>query len=409
MLSQKTIEIVKSTAPVLADKGVEITTFFYKKLFENHPELLNIFNHANQSKGRQQTALANTVYAAATYIDQLEVLLPAVKQIAHKHRSLQVKPEHYPIVGEHLLLAIKEVLGDAATEEILHAWGEAYGVIAQVFIDVEQEMYQEAEKANAGWSDFKEFEVVRKEEESSVITSFYLKPADGSKVSLHKPGQYITIRVSIPGEEYLLNRQYSLSDAPTEEFYRISVKREAEFTPEGKVSNYLHDHVNVGDKLELTVPAGDFTLDTGNDPVYLISGGVGITPMLSMLKAIAQTKPSRPTTFLHASKNGKVHAFYDEVKNSMETLQKGEAIFVYENPTEEDRSFQKFHFDGYVTEEMIKELHAEPEAIFYVCGPVPFMRAILTHLENIGVPAEKINYEFFGPAMDLKQKESVGV
>ena len=89
-------------------------------MFETHPQLLNIFNQANQQKGRQQTALANTVYAAAQYIDQLEVLLPAVKQIAHKHRSLVVKPEHYPIVGEHLLKAIKEVLGDAATDGVKH-------------------------------------------------------------------------------------------------------------------------------------------------------------------------------------------------------------------------------------------------------------------------------------------------
>ncbi|NQD67191.1 nitric oxide dioxygenase, partial [Bacillus haikouensis] len=135
MLSQKTIDIVKSTAPVLEVKGTEITSVFYKNLFAAHPELLNIFNHVNQKKGRQQTALANTVYAAAQHIDQLEALLPAVKQIAHKHRSLGVKPEHYPIVGEHLLGAIKEVLGDAATDEIIQAWADAYGVIAGVFID----------------------------------------------------------------------------------------------------------------------------------------------------------------------------------------------------------------------------------------------------------------------------------
>src|SRR5690606_33534418 len=142
--SQQTIDIVKSTVPVLEKHGKDITTHFYRIMFEAHPELLNIFNHANQEKGRQQTALANTVYAAGKYIDQLEVLVPAVKQIAHKHRSLGVKPEHYPIVGEYLLKAIKDVLGDAATDDIINAWGEAYGVIAQVFIDTEKEMYQQA-------------------------------------------------------------------------------------------------------------------------------------------------------------------------------------------------------------------------------------------------------------------------
>ncbi|KRG12662.1 dihydropteridine reductase, partial [Lederbergia galactosidilytica] len=170
-LSQKTIEIVKSTAPVLETHGVNITSVFYKNMFTNHPELLNIFNHANQSQGRQQTALANMVYAAAKNIDQLEAILPAVQQVAFKHRGLGVKPEHYPIVGEHLLQAIKEVLGDAATDEVIEAWAEAYGVIAQAFIGIEEEMYDEAEKQAGGWKDFKPFKVIDKIPESEVITS----------------------------------------------------------------------------------------------------------------------------------------------------------------------------------------------------------------------------------------------
>ncbi|WP_078381595.1 NO-inducible flavohemoprotein [Sutcliffiella halmapala] len=409
MLSQKTIKIVKATAPVLAEKGLEITTHFYKRLFENHPELLNIFNHANQTKGRQQTALANTIYAAATYIDQLEVLLPAVKQIAHKHRSLQVKPEHYPIVGQHLLLAIKEVLGEAATEDIIEAWGEAYGVIAQVFIDVEKEMYTEAENSNNAWENFKSFKVVKKEIESSVITSFYLKPTDGTNVPAFTPGQYITIRLSIPGEQYLLNRQYSLSDTPNGEYYRISVKKEViDNLPEGKVSNYLHNHLNIGDELELTAPAGDFTLQMKvAEPVYLISGGVGITPMLSMLKTIAITQPNRSTTFIHAAKNGMMHAFSKEVTESIEKIKDGKTVLVYETPTNEDRASKKFQFEGFITEEILKGLQVEASSLFYVCGPVPFMQAVVSHLENIGVPKEKIHYEFFGPAMELKQKETV--
>ncbi len=202
MLSQKTIEIIKSTVPVLEVKGTEITTVFYKNLFTNHPELLNIFNHANQQKGRQQTALANTVLAAATYIDKLETIIPVVKQIAQKHRSLLVKPEHYPIVGEHLLGAIKEVLGEAATEEIICAWADAYGVIADVFINIEKEMYDNAATQKGGWAEFKEFKVIEKVKESDVITSFYLVPNDNSVVPTFKAGQYITVRSKVPGENF---------------------------------------------------------------------------------------------------------------------------------------------------------------------------------------------------------------
>ena len=181
MLKQQTIDIIKSTVPVLEVHGVEITKTFYANLFRDNPSLLNIFNHTNQVKGRQQTALANTVLAAAVHIDHLEAIVPAVVQIAHKHRSLGILPEHYEIVGIYLLKAIKEVLGDAATDEIIGAWAEAYGVIADVFISVEEDLYKQTENIG-GWRLFKEFKIVRKEMESDLITSFYLAPVDGEKL-----------------------------------------------------------------------------------------------------------------------------------------------------------------------------------------------------------------------------------
>ncbi|RIW32294.1 NO-inducible flavohemoprotein [Bacillus salacetis] len=403
MLAQKTIEIIKSTAPVLEVKGTEITSLFYKRMFENHPELLNIFNHVNQKKGRQQTALANTVYAAAQNIDRLEALLPAVKQIAHKHRSLGIKPEQYPIVGEYLLKAIKEVLGDEATEEILEAWGAAYGVIAQVFIDVEEGMYQEAASQEAGWRDFKNFTVVKKEVESSLITSFYLQPEDGKMVPDFLPGQYITIRTAIPGEEYLFNRQYSLSSAPNKEYFRISVKREAEHSPEGKVSNYLHDSVSEGAVIEVSAPAGDFHLDVNDhSPVTLISGGVGITPMFSMLEALAKNTPSRPALFIHASRNEEVHAFKKNVAELMEVLDNGRAFFAYEKPV---NAGTLCDHRGYIDTAVLDGL-VDRDSIFYVCGPAPFMKAVISSLMSIGIPEDKICYEFFGPAMKFQLQEA---
>ena len=158
MLTQSQIDIVKSTVPVLEQHGNDITKVFYTNMFNDHPELLDIFNKTNQSQGRQQTALATTVLAAAKHIEQLAVLLPQVTQISHKHRALQIQPEHYPIVGKHLLRAIKQVLGDAATDEIMTAWEAAYAEIAKVFINVEQTMYRQAE-----WQGFQPFKVVKKQ------------------------------------------------------------------------------------------------------------------------------------------------------------------------------------------------------------------------------------------------------
>lgn len=405
MLNQKTIEIIKSTVPVLEVHGTAITKRFYQRMFANHPELLNVFNHANQKQGRQQTALANAVYAAALHIDHLENILPVVKQIGHKHRSLGIKPEHYPIVGENLLGAIKEVLGDAATDEIIQAWAEAYGVIADAFISVEAEMYDKAEGQPGGWADFREFVVQRKVKESDVITSFYLVPKDGKEIASYEPGQYISVKMDIPGEEYTHIRQYSLSDAPGNPYYRISVKREdaIDDKPAGKVSVYLWEHVNEGDTLLLSAPAGDFTLDQQDDrPVVLISGGVGLTPMMSMLKTLVKTAPNRPVTFIHAARNGNVHAMRDSVEELAALHPQVKAFWCYEKPTEQDRAAQAFHKEGYIDLPWLQSIIADKNASFYFCGPVPFMKTINRALKEWGVPAQDIHFEFFGPAGTLE-------
>lgn len=404
-LDEKTIKIIKSTVPVLAEHGVAITTHFYQTMFKNNPELLHIFNHANQKKGRQPQALAASIYAAAEYIDNLEAILPVVKQIAHKHRSLNIKAEHYPIVGENLLIAIKEVLGDAATDEIIDAWGKAYGAIAGVFIQVEKEMYDEAESQKGGWKEYRNFVVDQKVVESDVITSFYLKPQDSGAIADFLPGQYISVRCTIPGHEYTHIRQYSLSDAPGKEYYRISVKREAGIngTPDGVVSNYLHDQVSVGDVLEITAPAGDFTLNMDSErPVVLLSGGVGLTPMVSMVNTIVASQPNRKVTFIHAAQNSKVQAMREHVLNLAETYANVESFVCYDGPTSEDVACKNFDKEGYVDLEWLQKVVATNDAEFYFCGPIPFMKNINKYLKEMGVAAENIHFEFFGPASDLE-------
>lgn len=406
MLSTKTIEVVKSTVPVLEQHGQTITKQFYKLLFTNNPELLNIFNHANQKQGRQQTALANAVYAAAAHIDRLETILPVVKQIAHKHRSLGIKPEHYPIVGENLINSIKIVLGEAATDEIIDAWKEAYNEIANVFIQVENEMYEEAENASGGWKDFRKFIVMKKVKESDVITSFYLKPADGKLIADFLPGQYISARVQIPGEKNTHIRQYSLSDSPGKDYYRISVKREDAMgdKPAGKVSNYLHSDVYEGDKLEISAPAGDFKLDTKSEkPVVLISGGVGLTPLISMLNFLVEKAPHRKTIFIHAAINSHYHAMREDVENITTNNRNTKSYICYDSPTTEDRSQNNFNREGYLTLEWLKEIVDDKNSDYYFCGPIPFMRAVYGALEQWGVPEQNIHYEFFGPASELKE------
>ncbi|GEK33428.1 NO-inducible flavohemoprotein [Kurthia sibirica] len=388
MLSQQSMNIVKSTAPILEVHGVTITKTFYKNLFEAHPALLNIFNHANQEKGRQQTALANTVYAAAVHIEKLEAIIPVVKQIAQKHRSLGVLPEHYPIVGEFLLRAIKEVLGDAATDDIIAAWGEAYGVIADVFIAEEQLLYEEAEQQEGGFKGFKDFTIIDRQQENDEIVSFYLQPSDDSKLAAYLPGQYITVQVKIPNEQYTMNRQYSLSKSFDGKSYRISVKRDNKNTPAGKVSNLLHDHLQIGDQLALSAPAGWFTFETTDKPVTFIAGGIGVTPFISMFKNAVDNSSSATVKLIHSVNNATDQLFVQDL--SIIAASSEQSTYTSKLTAQDgqiDRTYlaQQVNING----------------IVYVCGPVGFMQMINKELVALGMTAENIRYEFFGPAMNI--------
>ncbi|KAK5582295.1 hypothetical protein RB653_003878 [Dictyostelium firmibasis] len=395
-LSQKSIQIIKSTVPVLEVHGVTITTTFYRNMFKANPQLLNIFNHSNQREGKQQNALANTVLQAAIHIDKLNELNLA--PIFHKHVALGVLPEHYPIVGSNLLGAIKEVLKDAATEDILGAWGEAYGVIANAFIDAEAALYKVTEEQIGGWRDTREFIVDKKVDESSNITSFYFKPVDGKSIATYIPGQYITIKVPLTlesGEQRTHIRHYSLSDTPSEQYYRISVKKEnalKESDPNGVVSNHLHANVKVGDKVLLSPPAGDYVVDQlATNPILLISGGVGITPLLSMAKATLVKQPEREITFVHSSKNKQFQPF----SNELSQLEKSNKVKV-----------STIHSDteGHITKDKLSTL-IDPSQIknskVYICGPVSFMSTINKQLNELGFPKENISYEIFGPLTNV--------
>ncbi|MTH55749.1 NO-inducible flavohemoprotein [Bacillus mangrovi] len=391
MLSEKTVSLIQSTVPVLARHGETITTVFYQNLFRDHPELLNLFNQSNQKEGRQQKALAQTLIAAAANIRQLDALLPAVRQIAHKHRSLGVQKEHYPIVGEYLLKAMREVLGSGANEEVLAAWQEAYGVIADVFIQEEAALYEQAEGGVGGWKGFIPLRIANKVKESSEITSFYLTPAlPNENLPAFQPGQYITIKVKPAGEAIWHHRQYSLSNAPGSSQLRISVKREEH----GVVSAHLHRDLNIGDCIEASAPAGEFVLDEKSDaPVTFISGGVGVTPLVGMLNSLAGSQ--RQIHWIHSARSEEVHAFREETDSLIDQLPNGSIDVFYGNT------------QGRITDSMLKQILKTDKGDYYLCGPVPFMAAMIRALEILGIPEDRIHHEFFGPAVPVEAGEAV--
>ncbi|HRH17300.1 MAG TPA: NO-inducible flavohemoprotein, partial [Aquabacterium sp.] len=313
MLAPSIRRLVKGTAPVLKEHGVALTRHFYARMFEHNPELKPIFNQGHQGSGSQQQALAMAVAAYAEHIDDASVLAPVLTRIAHKHVSLGIRAEHYPIVGQHLLASIREVLGaEAATDELIAAWAAAYGQLADALMAQESGLYAEAASQTGGWTGWRGFRVVRKRLESEEIMSLHLLPADGGGVPLYRPGQYTSVRVFVPALGMVQPRQYSLSAAPGDKTLRISVKRESagDLSPAGWVSNVLHDGVNEGDLLDLAPPMGEFFLhEERSTPVVLISGGVGVTPMMAMLDHLLQQGSSREIRFIHACRHGGTHAF----------------------------------------------------------------------------------------------------
>ncbi len=399
MLTQKTRDIVKATAPVLAEQGYAIIQHFYKSLLSAHPELKNVFNMAHQEQGQQQQALARAVYSYAANIDDPQSLVAVLKNIANKHASLGVRPEQYPIVGEHLLGAIKEVLGAAASEEIISAWAQAYGNLADILMGMESELYERSADQPGGWTGWRSFVVREKRPESDVITSFILEPVDGKPVANFEPGQYLGIAVQVPALGLQQIRQYSLSDVPNGRSYRISVKREDGGTqpPPGYVSCLLHDHVNVGDEVRLAAPYGNFYIDVqATTPIVLISGGVGLTPMISMLKKALQDPP-RQVVFVHGARNSAVQAMRDRLRDAARENDNFELIVFYNEPLADDVQGRDFDYPGLVDVKLISKHILLPDADYYICGPIPFMRMQHDALENLGVPEARIHYEVFGP------------
>ena len=398
-LSPATVALIKATVPALEAHGLAITRRMYERLFQNL-EMRDLFNQSHHGEtGSQPKALAQAVLAYARNIDNLSVLAGAVERIAQKHVALNILPEHYPHVADALLGAIGDILGDAATAEICAAWGEAYWFLAEILIGREAAIYRDLASEAGGWNGWRDFVVRSVTPESETIRSFVLVPADGGPVLRHKPGQYLGFLFDVPGHG-ILKRNYSISSAPNGQSYRITVKRD------GIVSAWLHDEVKPGTVLRLAPPAGEFFLDgEGTGPVVLVSGGVGLTPMMSMLETLAAGGGDRPVWYVHGTLNRRVHAMGERARALAAS---GGAIRVetfYDAPGAADRPGVDYDRSGRITAEWLVANTPRAEATYYLCGPKPFLRDIVNGLLRAGVLAERIRYEFFGPADELIEDE----
>ena len=412
MLTERQKELVKATVPVLQENGVALTDYFYKRMLKNNPDLKETFNMGHQRSGAQAKALAGAVLAYAENIDHPQVLAPVIELVCHKHVSLNIQAPDYDIVGENLLHSISEVLNIPMDDELIAAWGAAYQQLAEIFIATEQKLYEEHTQTNGSWTGWRNFVVDKKVRESAEITSFYLVPQDGQALPPYKPGQYVTLRVEVPALGIKQPRQYSLSSSPADNYLRISVKREdprvAGQDP-GYVSSTLHNAIQQGDVVELSAPTGNFYLLNPDAINVLISAGVGLTPMISMVNhllaehADPQRSPSaaagethkKDIFFIHAARNSQAQALREELANLAMQNSNLHLFFAWEEVQENEIAGRDYHQQGRLNLEALPAGWLPKEADYYLCGPAPFMQEQHQALIRLGIPPEKIFSEAF--------------
>jgi nitric oxide dioxygenase len=400
VLSDRSRPVIEATLPVVADHIQEIAGRFYEHLFGQHPELFDgVFNRGNQAEKSQQMALAGSVAVFASSLIKVPEQLPEhlLSRIAHKHASLGITPAQYDVVHDNLFWAIVDVLGDAVTPEVAAAWDEVYWLMAYALINQERGLYSaRGVRPETVW---REWEVADRYRETEDVVTFRMRRTDDRLVRTSLPGQYVTVQVPMP-DGVRQPRQYSLTRADDGEHRQFSVKRvRGGGKPDGEVSNYLCDHVHVGDRLTMSLPFGDVVLDDSR-PVVFASAGIGITPMAGMLSHLTAARSRLPIMLLHADADEQSFALRRQVLADVRSLPGGTAHVWYEHGAN-----TTLPVDVHPGIMNLDDVRLPDGAAYYLCGPLPFMQGIRNVLIDRGVPARDIQYEVFGP--DLWQADFV--
>jgi nitric oxide dioxygenase len=402
MLSDNARSVVEATLPVLDEHIEKIADSFYRHLFETHPELLDgVFNRGNQAQGTQKVALAGSITAFAAALVNTPDQLPEhlLARVGHKHASLGVKPEQYQIVHDSLMWAIKDVLADAVTPQIAAGWDEVYWLMAYTLMHIERGIYSaRGVRPRTVWRQWK---VRQKIPETDDVMTFVVERTGDRLVKSSLPGQYVTVQLPLP-DGTRQPRQYSLSRADDGRSRQFTVKRvHGAGKPEGQCSTMLHDTVSVGDILTMSVPFGAVTLDDdAGRPLVFASGGIGITPMAGMLSHLAAAESRLPIVLLHADYNEESFALRNQVLADIAALPNASVYLWFSELGRQRRPPVQEVFRGLMD---ISQVSLPDNAVYHLCGPVPFMQGIRNALIKGGVSPCDIQYEVFGP--DLWQAD----
>ncbi|BFU44829.1 FAD-binding oxidoreductase [Krasilnikovia sp. MM14-A1004] len=398
MLSNTARPIVEATLPVVGANIGTITQRFYGHLFTEHPELLDgTFNRGNQAAGTQPQALAGSVAAFASALVTSPDRPPErlLSRIAHKHASLAVQPEQYKVVHDHLMWAIGDVLGDAVTPAVAAAWDEVYWLMANALINAERDLYSaRGVQPDTTW---RRWRVEHKIAETADVDTFVVTPVDGLPAPASLPGQYVTVLLAMP-DGMRQPRQYSLTRTDDGRNCQFTVKWvHGDGMPDGEVSSLLHHTIDVGDELTMSPPYGDVVLGDRTRPVVCASAGIGITPMAGMLSHLAAAGSTARVMLLHADLDERSFALRRQVVGDIAALPGASVHVWYERGAETELPLT----DVFAGTMDVSRLPLPEGAVFYLCGPLPFMQAIRSGLMERGVAARDIRYEIFGPDLWL--------
>lgn len=402
LLSPESTEIVQATAGVVAAHAEEITRRFYPHMFAAHPELLSVFNVANQAIGEQPKALAASVVAYAVHLIDPDApdFGPILRRIAHKHVSLGIAATEYTIVGHHLMWAVGDVLGDAVTPEVAAAWDEVYWLFATQLVAEEARLYAFGGTDPA--QPWRRYRVVERIEESPEVFSLVLAPTEGDAPP-HETGQYVAIAVDLP-DGSRQPRQYTISSGPRADSLRVTIKRVRgiDGTPDGMVSNWLGDNAVPGAVLELSQPAGDLVLEHDDGPLVLVSAGIGITPIAAIVEDLSRRQPDRTVRIFHADTAHADHALYSSLRRQVLSMGDAKAQNWYERDAESAPTLHPAK-TGWMD---LSDVDVPADATVFMCGPLPFMHAARSALLDRGVQADRIRYEVFGPDLWAQNPDS---
>lgn len=370
-------EMITATLPLVGANIDAITRSFYQRLFEAHPSLLrNLFNRGNQAQGAQQRALAAAIATFATHLVNPDLPHPAelLSRIGHKHASLGITADQYPIVHEHLFAAIVEVLGaDTVTAEVAEAWDRVYWIMAQTLIDMERALY-----AEAGVSDgdvYRRAQVIGRVDDPSGAILVTVGGVDTDFAA----GQYVSVGVTLPDGARQL-RQYSLVNKAGNGELTFAVK------PAGEVSGWIRDNLRVGDLLDVTLPFGDLPAPQPGAPLVLISAGIGITPMIGILETLSA---DARVQVLHADRSDQTHPLRERQQELLAALPNATLDVWYEDGLTHGAAGAhpgRLSLDG---------IDLPEDAEVYLCGADGFVRAVREQLADRGVA--RVHCELFSP------------